>query len=548
MRLHCLLSKSLALWTMTFLLSCNSCGTCVHLYPTTIPHNILILTGDGDFNKDIQNLEGDGHNVMVVHSRESISERFREDRQIRTFLGLEREADKTAKQRRREWFNEKKAARKYKSAREALSPLADLSYADQLEQKKASIMQKLEKLTGNERKACPNGKSLPELVLQSREIGGLSCKLEGIIESPLTNGYRNKCEFSTGYSGEWKLTVGVVLGTDSAGVTVVEEAVNCPSISKLACQYASIFRSFLEKSRLPVWNMSKSCGFWRQLTVREGSKPGVFSNDEDADSRIAEVMLMVQVCTRDTNEAVVATEFEELAKAFAEGARASSPPLPLTVLVVQDHVGISNFAQPDCPLRLLPIQMSDNGTHHDQPTNVLTEALIHDHINNLRFSISPTALFRFNTGAAEKLYSLAGDWSDLCPDTLLFDVYCGTGTIGLTLAHRVRMAEYVMSSLLKDEISNAIAIVDPGYPGLHPDVIEALRTHPGLKTLVYISLSPEKLVANAIELCRPSFEKTGQENKAKKMPASEPFKPVKAMAVDLSPHTHYCEMVMLFNR
>ncbi|CAF1706889.1 unnamed protein product [Brassica napus] len=409
-------------------------------------------------------------------------------------------------------------------------------------------MQKLEKLTGNERKACPNGKSLPELVLQSREIGGLSCKLEGIIESPLTNGYRNKCEFSTGYSGEWKLTVGVVLGTDSAGVTVVEEAVNCPSISKLACQYASIFRSFLEKSRLPVWNMSKSCGFWRQLTVREGSKPGVFSNDEDADSRIAEVMLMVQVCTRDTNEAVVATEFEELAKAFAEGARASSPPLPLTVLVVQDHVGISNFAQPDCPLRLLPIQMSDNGTHHDQPTNVLTEALIHDHINNLRFSISPTALFRFNTGAAEKLYSLAGDWSDLCPDTLLFDVYCGTGTIGLTLAHRVRMAEYVMSSLLKDEISNAIAIVDPGYPGLHPDVIEALRTHPGLKTLVYISLSPEKLVANAIELCRPSFEKTGQENKAKKMPASEPFKPVKAMAVDLSPHTHYCEMVMLFNR
>ncbi|KAL0789074.1 hypothetical protein Bca101_005320 [Brassica carinata] len=426
----------------------------------------------------------------------------------KNLLGLEREADKTAKQRRREWFNEKKAARKYKSAREALSPLADLSYADQLEQKKASIMQKLEKLTGNERKACPNGKSLPELVLQSREIGGLSCKLEGIIESPLTNGYRNKCEFSTGYSGEWKLTVGVVLGTDSAGVTVVEEAVNCPSISKLACQYASIFRSFLEKSRLPVWNMSKSCGFWRQLTVREGSKPGVFSNDEDADSRIAEVMLMVQVCTRDTNEAVVATEFEELAKAFAEGARASSPPLPLTVLVVQDHVGISNFAQPDCPLRLLPIQMSDNGTHHDQPTNVLTEALIHDHINNLRFSISPTALFR---------------------------------------------AEYVMSSLLKDEISNAIAIVDPGYPGLHPDVIEALRTHPGLKTLVlsqhrYISLSPEKLVANAIELCRPSFEKTGQENKAKKMPASEPFKPVKAMAVDLSPHTHYCEMVMLFNR
>lgn len=50
-----------------------------------------------------------------------------------------------------------------------------------------------------------------------------------------------------------------------------------------------------------------------------------------------------------------------------------------------------------------------------------------------------------NTLAAEKLYSLAGDWAELGPDTLLFDVCCGTGTIGLTLAHRVGM---VMAYLL----------------------------------------------------------------------------------------------------
>lgn len=44
-----------------------------------------------------------------------------------------------------------------------------------------------------------------------------------------------------------------------------------------------------------------------------------------------------------------------------------------------------------------------------------------------------------NTLAAEKLYSLAGDWADLSPDTILFDICCGTGTIGLNLAHRVGM-------------------------------------------------------------------------------------------------------------
>lgn len=53
----------------------------------------------------------------------------------------------------------------------------------------------------------------------------------------------------------------------SAGVTAVEEPVNCPNISKIACRYASIFQTFLENSRLPVWNKFKNCGFWRQLTV-----------------------------------------------------------------------------------------------------------------------------------------------------------------------------------------------------------------------------------------------------------------------------------------
>lgn len=51
----------------------------------------------------------------------------------------------------------------------------------------------------------------------------------------------------------------------------------------------------------------------------------------------------IQVCTKDTDEAEVATEFEELAKAFAEGAKASSPPLPLTVLVVQVTTTPHNF-------------------------------------------------------------------------------------------------------------------------------------------------------------------------------------------------------------
>lgn len=56
-------------------------------------------------------------------------------------------------------------------------------------------------------------------------------------------------------------------------------------------------------------------------------------------------------------------------------------------------------------------------------------------------------ILQVNTLAAEKLYALAGDWAGLGPDTLLFDICCGTGTIGLTLAHRVGMVRLTTSIL-----------------------------------------------------------------------------------------------------
>ncbi|RDX57877.1 Zinc finger CCCH domain-containing protein 24, partial [Mucuna pruriens] len=191
-----------------------------------------------------------------------------------------------------------------RNVRDAATPLAHMAYADQLEQKKSSLMQILKKLTRNARKACPNGVSLPEWILKSREIvfspfpshisaGGLPCKLEGVIASPIVNGYRNKCEFSVGYSLEGKVTVGFMLGNFREGVTAVEEAVDCPNVSTIACKYATIFQEFLQHSDLPVWNRFKNTGFWRQLTVREGR-----TNENVVDAEtfggIAEVMLIVQ--------------------------------------------------------------------------------------------------------------------------------------------------------------------------------------------------------------------------------------------------------------
>ncbi|KAJ6819310.1 zinc finger CCCH domain-containing protein 24 [Iris pallida] len=319
---------------------------------------------------------------------------------------------------------------------DVVTPLAHMSYSDQLEYKKNSLSQMLKRLTKNTRKACPDAVPLPDWISKSREIGGLPCKLEGILESPLIDGYRNKCEFSVGQSVEGKRTVGFMLGNFREGVTAVEEPVNCPNVSRISCKYALIFQDFLQSSEFPVWNRVDNTGFWRQFTVREGRNPGQTAIAQNADAAIAEVMLIVQVCSVNIDEELMKNEFNRMAQALAEGAASSSPPLPLTKLVVQDHKGMSNAAPADCPLLPLPIPNIGDPT---LGVSITTEARIHDYISNLRFSISPTAFFQVNTLAAERLYSLAGDWAELSSDTLLFDVCCGTGTIGLTLAHRVGM-------------------------------------------------------------------------------------------------------------
>jgi tRNA (uracil-5-)-methyltransferase len=53
------------------------------------------------------------------------------------------------------------------------------------------------------------------------------------------------------------------------------------------------------------------------------------------------------------------------------------------------------------------------------------------------------AFFQVNTKAAEVLYSTVGEVAELDENTTLLDVCCGTGTIGLCLAHKVKQVSLV---------------------------------------------------------------------------------------------------------
>eukprot|EP00850_Spirogloea_muscicola_P022186 SM000281S10754 [mRNA] locus=s281:108583:112559:- [translate_table: standard] len=603
-----------------------------------------------------------------------------------------------------------KAVKAVRTASEAVTPLAHLAYAEQLALKDATIRQALKKIVRKTRKCCPRGTKLPDWVCAARERGcrcpwlqhawvehncsggngcgsssvyglaggsaknetltglersnhvsteGLPCEVLDILESPQVDEYRNKCEFTVGRTVAGAIEVGFQLGMFREGVTAVEEPSSCRNVSRVAKAYAASMRSIVEASALPVWDKKENKGFWRQLTVREGGCPSI----EEA----IDVMLLVQIGAEQFPQEVVDAELRSMAAAFVKGAATACPPLPLTTIICQLHAGVSNAAPPSSSLVSLKLskQSSAGGRENGEVLEIEGPLYIQEQLCGLSFRISPTAFFQVNTRAAEKLYRLVGEWAELGPNTLLFDVCCGTGTIGLTLAAQVGMvvgiemneaavmdartnasingitncrfvaakAEDVMQELLmeyseqletapgkgeacdvtadpsnkklktqaavdqedraqpdegraegaavedKEEapynscsdspqhrFSEVVAIVDPPRVGLHPTVLKSLRSHPQLKRLVYVSCNPESLAMNALELCTPYHEQMGQQT-GRRPPGQrgytlgtakrrlggmsaevDAFRPERAIAVDLFPHTPHCELVLLLQR
>ncbi len=186
---------------------------------------------------------------------------------------------------------------------------------------------------------------------------------------------------------------------------------------------------------------------------------------------------------------------------------------------------------------------------------------IYEEMEGLRFKIGPKSFYQTNSKQAYNLYKVVRDFAQLSEDDLVYDLYTGTGTIANFVARDVRKVigiEYVEEAIedarfnseangidntlffagdMKDILNNEfivehgspdVLITDPARPGMHDDVIETiLFANP--KRIVYVSCNPATQ-ARDISLLDVNYKVT------------------RVQPVDMFPHTHHVENVVLLER
>ncbi|XP_063491159.1 tRNA (uracil-5-)-methyltransferase homolog B isoform X3 [Symphalangus syndactylus] len=358
---------------------------------------------------------------------------------------------------------------------------------------------------------------------------------------PVINGYRNKSTFSVnrGPDGNPK-TVGFYLGTWRDGNIVCVQSNHLKNIPEKHSQVAQYYEVFLRQSPLEPCLVFHEGGYWRELTVRTNSQGHTMAIIIFHPQKLSQEELHVQ---------------KEIVKEFF--IRGPGAACDLTSLYFQEST-MTRCSHQQSPYQLL-----------------FGEPYIFEELLSLKIRISPDAFFQINTAGAEMLYRTVGELTGVNSDTILLDICCGTGVIGLSLAqHTSRVlgielveqavedarwtaafngitnsefhtgqAEKILPGLLKskEDGQSIVAVVNPARAGLHYKVIQAIRNFRAIRTLVFVSCKLHgESTRNVIELCCPP-------DPAKKL-LGEPFVLQQAVPVDLFPHTPHCELVLLFTR
>ena len=350
-----------------------------------------------------------------------------------------------------------------------------------------------------------------------RRIGGLDVPVLDICPSPEVDRYRNKVQFPVGLDKNGNPCIGFYAGR-------THRIVPCPDCKLqpgVLNDIGNALCRFFAENGIQPYNEETGRGLVRHIFLRRGAHSG-------------QIMVCL-VCTR--------------------------PNLPhadaLCTRLREQFADIATI--------LLNVNSKNTNVILGTETHTLYgPGYIEDTLCGVPVQLGPLSFYQVNTLAAERLYGIAAQYAQLTPDDLLLDLYCGMGTIGLSMVDHCR--ELVGVEIVPEAIESAKAnaarmgdavaakscffCADAGQAatrlaaeGLHPDVVmldpprkgcdeatlsAVVRMAP--RRVVYVSCNPATAARDAAWL-----EQNG-------------YHAEKVQPVDLFPRTKHCECVIALSK
>jgi 23S rRNA (uracil1939-C5)-methyltransferase len=336
---------------------------------------------------------------------------------------------------------------------------------------------------------------------------------EPIVGAADVFGYRNKMEYSFAPGED-----GPTLGLHRAGRwDSVLEIERCWLTTELGNRIRNAVRDWSREERLAAFDQATGEGYLRHLVVREGRNTG---------------QALVQLVTH-------------------RGERFDRERL-IEVLTAFPEVRSIHWSVNDTPAEV---------------TNLPAELLwgddaIEEEIGGLRFRLRPNAFLQTNTGMAERLYAIARETAALTGGETVYDLYCGIGTIGLSLARDaltvwgIEISEESVACAIENAELNGIGNA-AFFAGNVGQVLNELRDRAGEPDVVIVDPPRAGLAGKALrrlgELGAPrvvyvSCNPTTLAGDTKRLVEEYGSSLVRTTPLDLFPHTPHVESVSLLER
>ena len=303
------------------------------------------------------------------------------------------------------------------------------------------------------------------------------------MENPFN--YRNKAQYPVGTYKDGNPIIGVFANRTHEVIEIKE----CMIQNKQSEEIAKFICEFAKQNNISVYNEETRKGLLRHIVIKVGVKTN-------------EIMCVLVLNGKKINNEELLVK--ELIKKFPN------------IKTIVKNINMQNT----------------NVILGKENINIYGDGYIYDRLGDYTFKISPLSFYQINPIQTEKLYNLALEKAELTGKEILFDLYCGIGTIGIFMAKKAKEVygieiveqaiedakenckinniinakyyagdtERLLSDLIeKQNIIPDVVVVDPPRKGLDNTTIENIKKIKA-ERVIYISCNPATLVRDLSKL------------------------------------------------